>query len=850
MVFRRRTRTGGVKNISKFYTCVGSRGDKVLVRGYEDGKRFKETVHYEPYLFVPSKEESPYHLIDGTPVQRVDLNCMRDAQDMIKQNSGISNAKLYGATDFKYSYLYDAYKGEIDFDFSLLNVISVDIETDMSNGYGIPGEREITDLTLCRRIDGDSITFSTINYTKGDNKHKFVFCKDEKALLTAFLYYWKKAKWNPDILTGWNTAGFDIPVIVKRCIAVLEENEYLELSPFGYVKPRIFKAKRTLKDVETYDIVGVSALDYMEAYQKFAPSQREQYTLKFISQFELGDTKVDYAEYGSLYQLRCKNPELFVEYNIKDADLINRLEDKLHYIEQIVTMAYIIKCNYENIMFTVKPWDVLVINYLMDRNIVVPFFEESRDKSTIVGGFVKEPKPGLYEYIVTLDYTSLYPSVAMSFNISPDTLYKKLDKKVDMKDIIYGDITNFTEELKKRDYAMTANGCLFRRDKRGFVPDIMKFFFEERKRYRKMEAAAKKEYEGDPKNITKRNLFLKYKNLQTAFKLLNNSGYGALVNKFCRWFDNRLGEAITLTGQMASKNVAYGINTYLNKVFETTNVDYIIYQDTDSAYLNMKPLVDKMGITDTKKGVKACLKFTEEFLQPEVQRVCEVLCAKLNAFDPVISMKLEKICEQGFFIMKKRYALNVTYDEGLWNEKAKLKVVGLDPVRSSVPQICRDEMRNIYSMIFAKDQEGIYQHIEDFKEKFYTMSFDKIGTSTGCNGLIKYYNAIKLYELGTPIKVKGAIFYNSLLKERGLDKQYETIYDGDKVRYCYLKRENPTRQEVLSVKGDCPKELDLEKYIDYDHQWDKTFMKPIQTVLDVVGYQSAKVGNLIDIFGV
>ena len=393
--------------------------------------------------------------------------------------------KLYGDTDFKYQYLYEEYKGvEVDFDFSLLNVISIDIETDMTNGYGNAdlADRAITDLTMCRLQDGKSITFSTIDYKKGNNDHQFVYCKDEVALLTSFLYYWGKPKWNPDIVTGWNIAAFDIPIIVKRCIQVLPTGMHLDISPFGIVNPRFFTAKRTLKKIETFDIVGIACLDYMESYIKFAPSQREQYTLQFISQFELGDTKVDYSEYGSLQGLRTKNPELFVDYNIKDADLINRLEGKLHYLEQIVTMAYVIKCNYENIMFTVKPWDVLINNYLMDRNIVVPFFEQSDDKSTIVGGYVKEPIPDYYEYVVTLDYTSLYPSVAMSFNISPDTIVGKYGRDIKVEDVINGDITETTENLKRKNWSLTANNCAFKRDVRGFIPDIMKFFFEERKR--------------------------------------------------------------------------------------------------------------------------------------------------------------------------------------------------------------------------------------------------------------------------------------------------------------------------------------------------------------------------------
>jgi DNA polymerase elongation subunit (family B) len=830
----------------EFYTSVDSRNDQLYVCGYRDGKKFKEKIAYQPYLFLPTtdlpNQKSPYKTITNEPVERQDFRTISEARQFVGMRQKIKNSKTYGMTDYKFVYLYDQFPGVVEFDFSLLNVISIDIENDSEGGFANidTADKEINAITLAKKQDGRmrSITFGFYDYALETEDTIYIKCKDEVDLLNKFLRIWRSKAWLPDIITGWNNKFYDIRYIVNRMKRLLPEGEFHKLSPFNWVAEETVR-QRDGKEFIGYNIFGVRIIDYYEAYKKYATGERESYKLDFIAEYELKERKTDYSQYGSLAKLYAQNKELFYTYNIQDTILILRLEEKIHFIEQIVIQAYVCKVNYDNLLKTVKAWDVLIHNYLMDRGIVVPFFEESDDTTTIMGGYVKEPIPGLYENVGSLDFTSLYPSVAMTFNISPDMLQGKTNKLFSVETLDGVMMPKYTDALEEKNLALTANGCFFRCEREGFFPAIMKHFFAERKRFRLLEADARKEHEADKDDATKRNLYLRYKNIQTAYKLLNNSGYGAMANAWFRWFDNRLAEGITSTGQLASKYVAVHLNIFLNNYFKTENKDYIVYQDTDSAYV---------AFPKDFKTPQEIVELMKSTVQPEVARICAEFCRKMHAFDNKLEMKLEKVCMQAFFIRKKRYSLSISYDEGIMHETPKLKVTGLESVRSTVPKLTRDAMKSIFQLIFEGKQDEIHLFIADFKKKFYKMGFDEIGAPTSVNNIDLYSDEVNLYRRSTPIQVKGAIFYNRFLRERGLDKTCELIYNHDKVKYCYLHPENPTKQGVICVKADYPKDWGLEKFIDYDHQWEKTFLNPIEAVFGVVQFTSAKEPDLNDMF--
>ena len=826
-----------------FYTSIDSKKNDLFLRGYRDGKPFKEEIKYKPFLFMSGGESSDYKTIYNENVDRVDFESISDARDFIDRYEKIEGVNLYGLTDFKYVYLYDNYKGEIEYNFNTISTVALDIETDSTDGFGDIdlADKPVTAITMAK--GEKTVTFGLFDYTPKSNNNLYIKCKDEIDLLNMYLTYWNMKSWRPDIVTGWNCKFYDIRYLINRMRRILPKDEYLRMSPFRIVheyKEIQKKGKQEGKTFSAYNLFGIQTIDYYELYKKFSDGERENYTLDFIASYELEDRKVDYSKYGSLGKLYTENKDLFYTYNIHDTILISRIEAKLHYIEQVIIMAYIIKCNFENVLKTVKPWDILTHNYLMDQKIVVPMMDEIEERPEFMGGFCKEPVPGLYHNVMSLDFKSLYPSVAISLNISPDMIVGQSKKFFGAKELLSPDMVKFTTAIKEKNFSLSSNGCFFRKIKQGFFPAIMQYFFDERSRFRDLEKVARKEHEDDLKSIEKRNNYLKLKNIQTAYKLLNNSGYGALGNIYCRWFDKRLAEAITSTGQLTAKYIAIGINEFLNKTFNTKDFDYVIYQDTDSAYINLNIL--------NTDSIYTIVEFTQKVLQPEVDRLCEDFCNKLNAYQNKLYMKLEKVASKAFFIAKKRYSLNVDYDEGIYYDKPDLKIIGFEPKRSSVPKVCREAMEDVYRLIFSDSREDICKYIDNFKKKFYKMGFNEIGAPTSVNGLYSYYDENTLYKKHTPVHVKGSLFYNKLLYDRGLDKIYEVIYDHDKVRYCYLIPENPTKQPVISIKGEYPSELGLEQYIDYDRMWLKTFIDPIENICSIIKYKTEIRGDLNEIF--
>jgi DNA polymerase elongation subunit (family B) len=817
------------------------------VRGYEDGKPYKEVVPYQPYLFVHTDAESDYKTIHGRSVGKLDFSSMKEARNYIKRYKDVPNYQIFGFTNFEYVYIYDNFKKGLEYDSSLLNIVNMDIETDSKNGFPNikEADKEITAITLAKK--GQTISFGYFPYKNVNPNRIYIQCRDEKELLERFIQIWRTKKWMPDIITGWNIEFFDIPYIINRIRRILGKREADRLSPFGFIEDKVVRQKNG-KEFTTYTISGCSIIDYYAAYKKFAMNERESYKLDYIAFVELGEKKLDYSQYGSLNALYEQNFELFMDYNIHDAVLIEKLEGKLHYIEQVISIAYVQRVNFENTLTTVKPWDVLVHNYLMDQKIVVPMFEADDDFDPIVGGYVKEPKPGLYRWVVCVDFTSLYPSLAMQYNISPDTFVKQLKQRPSVEEIFSGDITAFTEELIRRDVCMSANGCLFKRDKRGFIPSIMKEYFDERKATRKLEGVAKKAYE-ENKTDENQSLFLKYKNLQTAYKLINNSGYGAIANKYFRWFADYLAAAITESGQMTTQYVEIEVDKWLNRLFKTEGVSYVVYCDTDSAYITLDYLVQKLGITDKVKATEAVLKFTEKQLVPFIDKTCLDLANRLNAFEFKTSMKVEKVCDKVFFVRKKRYALNILFEEDIYfYDKPKLKVTGLETVRSSVPQKSRDALKHCFKLIFEDKQDELYEFVKDYENKFKQMKFDDIAKPSSVKGLLEYYDEKTLYRKGVPIHVRGSLVYNDWLQRNKLLDKYEQILDHDKIKHCYLKIANITHENVIAIKGDPPVELDIENFLDYDLQFDKTFMQPLNAVCNAIGWDSVKIATLDDLF--
>lgn len=834
--------------VMKFYTDVFARGGKIYCRGYDMGIRTQEIIKYQPYIFEPNPS-GKYRTLDGSPVGKRTFDNLYEAREYLKGYEDVDNKEFYGLTNFQYLYIYDNYKGEIEYDPAMINIVSLDIECAADEGFPNiqVADKEITAISL--RCKGQTAVFGCGDFKTDDKSVHYVKCDNEYDLLNKFIQVWQSDNWSPDILTGWNTEFFDIPYLVNRINRLFGEKEVNKLSPWGVVKQReIIRGKSVSragkgiddrKDV-VYEIYGIASLDYLELYKKFSFTNQESYKLDYIAQVELGEKKIDYSEHGSLLELYKNDFQKFIEYNIHDTVLVDRLEDKLKLIEQVMALAYDAKVNYNDTMATVRPWDVIIHNYLLDQNIVIPQMSKNKMSMPLVGGHVKEPKIGLSKWVVSFDLNSLYPHLIMQYNISPETFAGR----VAFPSIDY--MLDGTWEYRDGMVAYSANGCTYRKDRQGFLPALMEKMYNDRTVYKKKMLEAKKSYE-KTKSSEDAKAVARYHNMQLAKKIQLNSAYGALGNEYFRWFSFNNAEAITTSGQLSIRWIEKKMNEYLNKMLKTDK-DYIIASDTDSIYVELDGLVGWAGETDEMKIVQMLDEFIEAKIQPYMNKSYEELANMMNAREQKMQMKRETIANKGIWIAKKMYILNAWNVEGVQYEQPKLKISGLSAVRSSTPYSCRDNIKKAITIIMNSEEDDLQKFITSFKDEFMALPFEQVAFPRGIKGLSKYRNGLTIYEKGTPIQVKGALLFNEAIRRNKI-KNVEPIKDGDKIKFAYLKVPNPINDTVISAPDKLPIELNIDKYIDRNMQFEKAFLDPLKSITNVIGWQTEKVANLESFFG-
>ncbi len=834
-----------------FYTNVFQRGNKVYYRGYDnDNRRVAEAVEYKPYLFIPHRRDTNtrYRTLNGRPVERIDFDSIRDAKDFIEKYKEVDNFEIYGLTNFQYLYIYDRFHGEIEFDPTQINVVSIDIETDSSDGFPDieKADKEIVAISLSRK--NEKVVFGMKDFVTKDENIHYIKCKDEWHLLQNFLKVWQSGRYMPDILTGWNIEFFDMPYLVNRIKGILGDHEAKKLSPWGILDERTIEIRG--RENKTYVPAGITILDYLHLYRKFSFKNQESYKLDHIAEEELGERKVDYhAEgYTSLDDLYQRNYQRFIEYNIHDVVLVDRLEERLGFIQMVITFAYDAKVNFADTLTTVRPWDVIIHNYLLDRAIVIPQMKRGSGYDNLVGGYVKEPKLGMSKWVVSFDLNSLYPHLIMQYNISPEMIVRREEMWPRLESIIDG------YAVMVDGYANAANGVLFSKQKQGFLPGLMEKMYNDRVAYKQNMLESKKVLAGltkDDDPELKRNLgnlIAKYHNLQLAKKIQLNSAYGALGNEYFRWFNFDMAEAITMSGQLAIRWIERKFNEYLNKLLKTDKVDYIIASDTDSIYVNLEPLAKILGVDDMQTKITAIDTFCEKKLQPMINRAYEELAEYTQSYQQKMIMKRETIADKGIWKAKKMYILNAWDVEGVRYKEPQLKLQGIEAVRSSTPKACRSSIKQALKIIMNEDEATVQAYIADFKSKFMQLPFEEVAFPRGVKGLEKYSDRHTIYSKGTPIHVKGALLFNHMIKKKGLGKKYQEIGDGDKIKFALLKAPNPLHDTVISVLDELPIEFGLQQYIDYDAQFQKSFLEPIKSIMDTIGWDTEKRATLMSFF--
>lgn len=845
--------------MTTFYTNVQCFGNNILYRGIENGKRIKEKLQYQPTLYEMVRKETPFKTLNGEYLHEFKFNSIREARDYLKQNEGVTNKKIYGNTRFEYNYISEQHPNEVDWDQSYLQIAIIDIEVGSENGFPDPYEASepITAIAV-KYLGGKTYVWGCGDFENTDENVTYFKCRDEYTLSKKFLEFWTKNY--PDIVTGWNIKFFDFPYLVNRFNRILSEQDAKSLSPWNYVSERT--AILMAKAHTVYEFVGLPMLDYIELYRKYAPggASQESYRLDNIAHVELDKRKVDYSEYESLHQLYKLNYQKFIEYNIGDVSLIEELEDKLKLIELALTLAYDSKTNYDDVFTQVRMWDTIIYNFLRRDNIIVPPTEKKSKSEAFEGAYVKEPQVGKHDWVASFDLNSLYPHLIMQYNLSPEMLVDPDDYTDEMSRIINSRVS--VDKLLKKEIdttglnnvTLTPNGQFFRTDKQGFLPKLMAEMYEDRKKYKKKSLEAKQELENE-KNKSKhfeiQKRIARFNNLQLAKKVCLNSAYGAMGNEYFRFYDLRIALAVTSAGQLSIRWIENKLNEYMNKLIKTEGVDYVIASDTDSIYLKLGSLVGKVfqPLQSPDKVIAFMDKVCEDKIQPYIDKSYQELADYVHAYDQKMQMKREALANKAIWTAKKRYIMNVYNNEGVQYAEPDLKVMGLEMVKSSTPAPIREKMEETIKLMMNGTEEDVQKFVANFKEEFKKFSPEEISFPRGIRGIKKYSDSVTLYTKGTPIHVKGAIIYNNALKQKGLDKKYPLINDGEKIKFSYLKTPNPFKESVISFPVTLPKEFDLQKYIDYDMQFEKAFVEPIKVVLDCMNWNIEKQSTLEDFFG-
>ena len=827
-----------------FYKNVIEHKGKLLVRGIKDGKEYQEKVNYKPTFYSITQEQSEYKTLEGQNLKPIQFDSI-DASRRFKRDVATSNSPIYGLERYHYQYIGKNFPNDVEWSKDKIKIFTLDIETTCENGF--PDVENPQEQLLCITVKNQSnkqiLTWGVGDFKTDREDVTYVKCKTESHLIMEFMKFWMKNY--PDVITGWNTKFFDLPYLMNRIKMIAGDKVINKMSPWHLVRREEITVMGRPQTV--YTLYGTVMLDYFDLYKWFIPTKQESYKLDYIGQVELGEGKDD-SPYDTFKDWYTNDFQSFVDYNIQDVEIVDKLEDKLGLIELALTIAYESKVNYDDIFSQVRVWDTLIANHLMSKKICVPPREDHVKESKYEGAYVKEPLEGMHKWVVSFDINSLYPHIIVQYNISPEKILGVKSQGISVNNLLYGKAK--LGYLKTEGACIAPNGATFKNDNQGFLPEMIETMYKERVIYKKRMLKAKKEYQKNKTEELKKEI-ARCHNIQWARKIALNSAYGAVGNQYFRYYDVRQASAITTAGQFIIRFIENKMNEYLNGVLQTMGkADYVVASDTDSIYLVLDKLVEKTCKDKSDNEVVDFLnKVCEQKLEPYIEKCFAELSDYTNSFKNAMVMKREVIANKGIWTAKKRYMLNVLDDEGVRLAKPKLKIMGIEAIKSSTPEVCRSKIKEAINLIMTSTEKDLQNFVADFRKEFSKMTAEQVSFPRSCNHIKRYYDSNSIFKKGTPIHVKGALIYNHHIKRLKLAYKYPYINEGDKIKFVKLKDPNPFKFDVVSYMGRLPQEFELDKYIDYDTQFQKTFIDPLSFILNSIGWKVEEEANLELFFG-
>ena len=692
--------------------------------------------------------------------------------------------------------------------------------------------------------------------------------RTEADMLLAFLNLWEEI--DPTIITGWNSGFFDVPYMYYRMCNVLGKEQASRLSPLRKFN---FTEWDTSQPIE---IGGINHLDYMLLFKKFIVKQEPSYKLGDIGEKYVKLGKVDYE--GSLDKLFVDDINKFIEYNLRDVEIIIELEKKLKFIDLTVAIGHLCHVPYEQIYLSTVLNDGAILTYLKRQGIVSPnkpttinpALKESNDDE-YAGGYLKDPTPGLYEWVIDLDFTSLYPSIIRSLNIGIETFVGRIVNNgkydnqwtyAELKEMSADDLivieklnTNFTTSrtqvsvgkiikmIESNQWITAASGAIFRTDKSSVVCEVLTDWFNKRVEYKGLMKQAKKA--GDKVKAEF------YDRRQHAYKIKLNDVYGCYAINGWRYTDGHkmISSAITLTGQRVTQESIKFVNKWMNNKLNTIDTDYVVTSDTDSLFIHVKDILLDRGIDLTNK--EACIKATLE-IATELQKAANEFIGKfaMEAFhipsdrQHFFELKQEVVIERGYFAGKRRYAMLIVNKEGVATEE--MVMMGLDLMKSNMPPLYKKFGQGLLTEIMSgKPKSEIDKSIVDFKTTIANLPWIDLAKPTGVKQINSYIakrpapgEIFSDFKLKAPVNTKAAVYYNDLLKFKKADKKYSRFTEGDKMKYVSLKP-NPFNISVIGFNGYNDPEFITEfidRYVDREDAFNSVLLNKLTGIYSDLGW--------------